>query len=109
MPILRGDFFRLGELRVLQNATSVKRLNADDRYFVDQMNGFAVVDKRHERRAVIEEVLNPGGCIDKNITAENRAIGQRKLGIFANFRYFLMCIQGRTHGRDFNVRMVNEG
>ena len=106
---MRGQFLRLDELHVLQSAVSVERLNTDDRHFVDQMNRLVVVDERHKWRAVVEKVLNPRRCIDEDIAAENRAVGQRKFGIFANFRYLLVGIQGRPHGPDFSVRIVNEG
>ena len=98
-PILHGQILRLDESGVLQIAGLVEWLNAHDGHFVDQVDGFAVVDKRHKRRTIVEKVLNPCGRVDKDIAAENRAVGQRKLGIFANFWNFLVCIQGRAHGR----------
>ena len=89
--------------------SSVKRLDTYDRHFVYQVDGFRVVDKRHKRGAIVEQVLNPRCCIHKDLAAQNRAIGQRKFGIFANFGDFLMSIQGCTHRRNFKVRSVNEG
>ena len=40
-------------------------------------------------------------CLDEDVAAENGAVDQRKLRVFADFRYFLVCIEAGTHDPDF--------